>query len=222
MFNQKSKKDPVLSANITNIKERKYWEIWGDVINMSNFLKIALLFSIMLNIFLSIITKKSLNKSPLVIRVDSLGNASAFENIESDQYPSAIEISNFTQYFLQYFTSYNYYTYDEDFTRAFRMMTRPCQIKLNDYLTTAKIVDTIKNEQLKIKVIISEIVTVKDSPEFSNLKIKGVNEVRSYKNPEYYKEEIFEYELTINKVKRSEQTPWGLLVDSFGVSFFKR
>ena len=176
----------------------------------------------MLCIFLVIIVRKSINKMPLVIRVDLLGNAETAKYNKSILAVSPAEISNFTQYFTQYFSAHNFYTYDEDFTKAFKMMTEDCQRKLNDYLTIKNVMNNIKSNQEKTKLTITEIRTVKDSPEYVNLKVKGNREIRSYQNADFYREEIFEAELSIKKVDRSEKTPWGLLVDSWSESLYKQ
>lgn len=201
---------------------RKYFEVFGDTLAQNSFLKHTVLLLVCLLIFMTIIVKTSMVKPPLVIRVDGLGNAEAFKNIKNLQNVTPVEISNFTQYFMQYFTSYNFYTYDEDFTRAFKMMTPACMQKMNDRLTTNQIVESIKNNQFKTKLKIGEIITVKDSPQYINLKVKGTKEIRSYQNSDFYREEIFEDELSIKKVPRTEKTPWGLLVDSWNESLYKR
>ena len=102
------------------------------------------------------------------------------------------------------------------------MMTENYRRKASDYLAANQIIDYIKTNQIKTKLIISEILILKDAKGYINLQVKGTNEVRSYQNPEFYREEIFEYELSLKKVKRTDKTPWGLLVDSWNKSYFKR
>lgn len=206
----------------TNTKKRKYFEVFGDSLNELTFLRKITLFLIMVVIFQTIIIVKSINKKPLVIRVDSLGNANAYKDIESVQAVSPAEVSNFTQYFLQYFTAHNFYTYDEDFTRAFKMMAPNAQRKLNNELIKNKTVNKIKTAQLKTKLTISEINIEKDSPEYINLRVRGTRDIQSYENLDLYKEEIFEDKMVLKKIKRSEKTPWGLLVDNFSEELFKK
>jgi len=211
-----------MSNNTETRKPRKYFEVFGDAINQLNLFKTLTVGLLMLCIFLVIIVRKSINKMPLVIRVDLLGNAETAKYNKSILAVSPAEISNFTQYFTQYFSAHNFYTYDEDFTKAFKMMTEDCQRKLNDYLTIKNVMNNIKSNQEKTKLTITEIRTVKDSPEYVNLKVKGNREIRSYQNADFYREEIFEAELSIKKVDRSEKTPWGLLVDSWSESLYKQ
>ncbi|MDD5688535.1 MAG: VirB8/TrbF family protein [Elusimicrobia bacterium] len=203
-------------------KPSKYFEIFGDTINQLNFLKKCCFFLIMLAIFESIIIVKSINKLPLVLHVDSIGNAQVVKYDKSILAVSPIEVSNFTQYFIQYFSAYDFHAYDDNFTRAFKMMTEECQRKLNDYLTINNVVDNIKSNQLKTTLKISNITTINDSKDWIDLKVKGTREVRSYQNTDFNREEIFEAEMSIKKVKRTENTPWGLLVDAWSETLFKK
>ena len=203
-------------------EQRKYFEVFGETINQLNFFKTLTVFLLMLCIFLVIIVRKSVNKLPLVIRVDSLGYAETAKYDKSILTASPVEISNFAQYFLQYFSAHNFYTYDEDFIKAFKMMTEECQRKLDDYIKIKNITANIKGNQEKTKLTITEIRTVKDSPDYINLKVKGNREIRSYQDVDFYREEIFEAELSIKKVERTEKTPWGLLIDSWNESLYKQ
>lgn len=201
---------------------RKYYEVWGEMANQLNLFKhLTLLFAAAV-IFLSILLTKSINKMPLVIRVDALGNAESFKDVQSANPVTAAEVNNFTQYFLQYWIAGNFYTYEDDLTKAFKMMSEGYQRKASDYLSTHGTMDYIKTNQVKTKMTISEMLILKDTKDYVNLKVKGTNEVRSYQAADFYKEEIFECELSIKKVERSENTPWGLLVDAWNVSYFKK
>jgi hypothetical protein len=203
-------------------KKRKYFEVFGDTINQLNFFKNSTYLLLIIVIFGTIILSRSINKMPLVIRVDALGNTETFKDVKSALNVSPAEVNNFTQYFLQYWTAYNFYTHEDDMARAFNMMTENYTRKGSDYLATNQIVDYIKANQIKTKLIIQEILILKDTKGYINLKVKGTNEIRSYQNPEYFREEIFEYELSFKKVKRSDEMPWGLLVDSWAKSYFKK
>jgi len=200
---------------------RKYFEVFGDTLNQLNLFKTIAFFLLAVVIFQTIIIKTTLKKPPLVIRVDQLGNAEAFKDVKSLQKITPPEIFNFTQYFLHYFIENNFYTYDDDFTKAFLMMTQNCRQRMNDYLNVNKITDGIKDNQLKTKLNITDIRIVKDSPEYINIKVRGTREVKSYQNADFYKEIVFEDELSLKKVERTEKTPWGLMVDAWNESLYK-
>jgi hypothetical protein len=171
---------------------------------------------------LAINLRVALKKTPIVIRVDSLGNAQAFENERSLQKVTSSEMANFVQYFVQYFTAYNFYSYDDDFNRAFAMMTKDCQRKMNSRLGEYGIVDQIKANELKTKLTITEINVVKDTPDTSIIKVKGTRDITSYSKHDVNREEIFDIELVVRKVKRSMNTPWGLLVENFVEELYKK
>jgi len=202
-------------------KQRKYHEIWGNELNQLNFFKKLTLIMAAIVILLLITLKTTLKKPPIVIRVNEVGKAEVLKDIKSLQKLTVPEINNFTQYFLQYFLAHNYYTYDEDFTRAFNMMSPDCRQKLNEYLQANNIINDIKTNQLKTKMQISEIKVEKDSPDYIILKVKGSRDAKSYTTPDYSKETIFEDEITLAKVNRTAEAPWGLLVDSWQESIFK-
>lgn len=208
--------------NIKESPKRVYWEVFGDTVNLLNWFKNLSMILGGAVIFLSILLVQSMNKVPLVIRVDALGNAEAFKNVQSANPVTTAEINNFTQYFLQFWTAGNYYTYEDDFMKAFKMMTENYQRKATDYMSTQDLINHIKQNQVKTKMTISEILVLKDSREFVNLKVKGTNEIKSYQAPDFFREEIFEYELSLKKVERTVNTPWGLLVDSWNPSYFKK
>ena len=214
--------DTAKSEAAAPVPTRKYYEIWGETANQLNWFKNLAFLMAGAVIFLVILLTKSINKMPLVIRVDTLGAAKAFSNVQSANPVTAAEVNNFTQYFLQYWTAGNYYTYEDDLTKAYKMMTENYQRKAGEYLSTHSTMDYIKQNQIKTKMTISEMFILKDSENYVNLKVKGTNEVKSYQAPDFYKEEIFEYELSLKKVERTENTPWGLLVDAWNASYFKK
>jgi len=201
--------------------ERKYFEIWGDSLKELDFFKTLTIALVGLCIFLTVVTVRALKKMPLVIRVDQLGHATAVENVKSNQVVSEIEIFNFAQHFLQNFIAWNVYTCDDDFEKAFKMMSLECQDKMNTYLTSNNIPTQIKEGKLKIKLNITEMIVEKDSPQFVVLKIKGNREVKSYDDQAMNKTVIFEDTLTLKRLPRSTKTPWGLLVDNWSESIYK-
>jgi len=200
---------------------RKYFEVFGDTLNQTNIFKTIIFALLAVAVFQTIIIKTALKKPPLVIRVDQLGNAEAFNDVKSLQKITPPEVFNFTQYFLHYFVENNFYTYDDDFTKAFLMMTQNCQQRLNDYLNVNRVADGIKNNQLKTKLNITDIRIVKDSPDYINIKVRGTREVKSYQNADFYKEIVFEDDLSLKKVDRTERTPWGLMVDAWSEALYK-
>lgn len=201
---------------------RKYFEVFGDTLNELKFFKTLSLCLVVLAIFLVLTLKASLKKPPLVIRVDQIGRAVPVADANTSGALTEPEIANFAQYFLQYFTAWNVYTYNDDFERAFGMMTRDAIRKLNDYLRTNQVESQIRNEQIKIKLTVTDIAVDNNTPDVLNLTVKGYRDITSYANSDIKREQVFEDKLVLKKVVRNAAAPWGLLVDDWSESLFKK
>ncbi|MFA5858190.1 MAG: VirB8/TrbF family protein [Elusimicrobiota bacterium] len=204
-----------------NTTSRKYYEVWGDTLNMLNFLKTIIIILLFIITGLVLLLRQSNNKPPLVITVDKLGQPQAVKNWESQVSITVPELSNFTQTFIDQFTAYDYYTYMENFKKAFKLMTPDCQKKMDTYLAANTVVDQITQSQYKTKVVLSKIDIVKDSKYVVSVKVKGYREVTSYLNPSFSKDIVFETDLVYKKVPRTLETPWGVLVDYYNETIFK-
>ncbi|MDI6640711.1 MAG: VirB8/TrbF family protein [Elusimicrobiota bacterium] len=201
--------------------QRKYYEVWGDTMNLVYFLRTIVIILSALCIYLALMLKKASDKLPLVIKVDEIGQVQAVPNWQSKVAVSEPEIANFTQTFMELFTAYDFYTYDDSFRKAFKMMTPQYQKKADEFMQSNRTVESIQQAQYKTKVNISKIEILKDTPQNVILKIKGYREQRSYLNPDFYKEIIFESELVLSKIKRDFQKPWGLLVENYSETIIK-
>jgi type IV secretory pathway TrbF-like protein len=219
--NKKSKESASIPPKNETESERKYFEVFGDSLNQIEFFKTLTLLLAGLCFFLLLTLKTTFKKPPLVIRVDQLGETQALRNVKSQSAVSAPEISNFTSYFLQYCTAWNYYTYETDLDRALQMSTQEYQQKLKDLIQNEQITQRIQKDQLKIKLTISEIIVENDTPKFTKVKVKGFREIRSYQNAGLVQEIIFESSLILKKVERTTKTPWGLLADNWSESLYK-
>ena len=206
--------------------ERKYYEVWGDnlaLLNLMRWVIILLAFALIGMILLLRIEK---NRLPIVVKVDSLGKPEVVNDWRSLNAVSWPEVQNFTETFMENYTAWNYYTWDENFRKAFKMMTMKYQQTAQADLAKNQIDVEIQKAEYKTKIYISEpyekIVDAKDSVRF---KIKGVRTYESYLNKDFKKEIIFESEFVLKKVirgqkdvskKNSEEvSPWGLLVDYY-------
>lgn len=205
----------------SNISQKKYYEIWADTTNTVYFLR-TICFILVLVVFgLLILLKQSTNKLPLVVKVSELGEAQVVTDWSRHGGISPPEILYFTQTFIELFCGWDYYQYDENFRKAFKMMTLDCQKKMDNYLQTNKIVDQIKQAQFRTKVVLAKVDITKDAKDAVWVKVKGTKTQTSYLNPEYKKNIFFETELVLKKVQRTKEIPWGLLVDYYNETIFK-
>jgi type IV secretory pathway TrbF-like protein len=203
------------------IKERKYFEVFGDSMNWVMFLRSLVIVMAIVIIFLVTMLSRSANKPPLVVAVDKLGNAQAIKDWQNKTAVTLPEIANFTQNFLELWLSWDYYTYLEDFGKAGGMMTEAQQGRAQEYLNVNKVEEQIKAVQSRGKVYITQVDLKKDSKDSVNVAARGYREVYSYTNPDFKKETVFEIEIVAKKVPRSTKTPWGLLVDFYKEDVFK-
>jgi type IV secretory pathway TrbF-like protein len=203
------------------IRERKYFEIFGDSANWVMFLRSLVIILLIIIVFLITMLSRSVNKPPLVVKVDKIGRAEAIENWESKTAVSVPEIANFTQTFTELWLRWDFYTYLEDFTKAAFMMTEQQQKNAQEYLNANKVEEQIKTVQARGKVYITQIEVKKDSKESVLVAVRGYREVYSYLNPDFKKETVFEIEIVAKKVKRTNKAPWGLLVDFYKEDVFK-
>ncbi len=203
------------------INERKYYEVWGDTLNTLFFLRTLCILLVLVVVGLVVLLKQSMNKLPIVVKVSELGKPEVVSDWQNKVFVSPPEILNFTQTFIELFCGWDYYQYDENFRKAFKLMTPECAKKLDEYLLTNKIVEQIKQAQFRTKIQLAKVDITKDSKEAVWVKVKGTKIQTSYLNPDYKKNIFFETELVFKKVPRTVQTPWGLLVDYYSETIFK-
>jgi len=212
---------PQIAGSTSGRKEKKYYEVWADTVNTLYFLR-TICFILVLVVFgLLILLKQSVNKLPLVVKVSKIGETQVVSDWSRLSGISPPEILYFTQTFIELFCGWDYYQYDENFRKAFKMMTPDCQKKLDNYLQTNKIVDQIRQAQYRTKITLARVDITKDSKDAVWVKVKGTKTQTSYLNPEYKKNIFFETELVLKKVKRTKEIPWGLLVDYYNETIFK-
>jgi len=210
----------VTQSQVTQ-RDKKYYEVRGDALNMLYFLRTLCIILAFAVVGLLILLKQSMNKLPLVVKVSELGQPQIVADWQSKIFVSPPEIVNFTQTFLEGFCGWDYYQYDDNFRKVFKLMTPECSKKLDEYLLANKFVDQIKQAQLRTKINFAKIDITKDTKDAVWVKVKGTKIQTSYLNPEYKKNIFFETELVYKKVPRTLQTPWGLLVDYYNETIFK-
>ena len=60
-------------------KEQKYYEVFGSHLEYFSFLKTAVLILSFISVFLILVIVKQINKPPVVIRVDGVGNVQSMK-----------------------------------------------------------------------------------------------------------------------------------------------
>jgi len=200
-------------------KQVRYYEIWSEISQSAKWSRIisiiiSFAFLVMLLAFL-----RMSSKPLMVVRVDTLGNPAIVE-ARKENTISPQEVQNFVLYFVNYWRGLDYYSYDDNFRRLFdNMMTSKMISAGNGYLQENKIIETIKSEQLRYKIKISQVTIKSLSRQSAVVEVSGVREEGSYKPNSKVKTINFIATLNLLVVPRTT-SPWGLLCDGYEEKVF--
>ncbi len=201
--------------------EPAYYEVWGSLEKTNKVLWVALWFAVTVAVLALILVRVAIHRPPVVIRVDGEGQAQVVADPQEPPVSEA-EVKNFLSLFERFYTGLNAYTCDADLKLAFAMMTPDFQRKAGDMLKRSGIVEQVKSEQLKTTLFLIELSIVRDTADVLECKVKGYRQTNSYKLDGPAGEVVFEHDIILKKVPRSQTAPNGVLVDGYLESVFKR
>jgi hypothetical protein len=204
------------------VETPKYFETIGDTISQNKLLKIFIVLISTIAILELVVIHSLMNKPPLVIKVNEVGNTYASVQDFKSTLPSKHEVSNFIHYFEEYFVANDIYTYKTYFKKAFSMMTENAEKQCYRYILDKNIEAFIEREQIKTALSIANIEILSDTGELLTLSVKGNKQITSYENKNFYKEIIFEHVLILKRIPRTEKEPWGLLIEAWEEKLFKQ
>jgi hypothetical protein len=196
-------------------QERKYFEIFGDLVLINNFKTTVIIILLGIIISLVVLCWNLMNKPPIVIRVMPSGDILSFRNAVLYQNTSGPEVKNFASLFIKFYTAYNYYSYLDDFANAESMMTTKMKSQATQEIQSKGIENYIKTNTLKTSIEIKSITVLKDTPDFIELRLTGRRKLTSYEDSKFNRDEGFDIEISILKTERTEKQPYGLLVDNY-------
>jgi len=199
-----------------------YYEVWGGLESANRALWVALWFAVTVALLSLIMLRTMLRRPPVVIRVAESGQAEIARDAGRQPPVSEAEIKNFLSLFERFFTGLNAYTYDADLRLAFSMMTQGFQAKADEMLKREGTVETLKANQSRIMVVLTELKVLRDTAEVIECRVMGNRQIGSYKPDETTGEVVFEHDIILRKVPRSEQAPYGVLVEDFHESVYKK
>lgn len=199
-----------------------YYEVWGGLESANKALWLALWLAVTVALLALALLRVQSRRPPVVIRVDSTGQSAAVSGVDREPPVGEAEVRNFLALFERFFIELNTYTYDADLRLAFTMMTPEFQSKANDLLKRENTVENLKANQTKTTLVLTELRVVRDTAQVFECKVKGYRQVASYKPDAAAGEVVFEHDVVLRKVPRSQQSPYGILVEDFHESVFKR
>ena len=199
-----------------------YYEVWGGLESANKALWAALWLAMTVAILALVLLRVQSRRPPVVIKVDGNGQSVTLAGVERQPPVGEAEVRNFLALFERFFIELNAYTYDADLRLAFTMMTPEFQAKANDQLKRENTVDNLKSNLTKTTLFLTELRVQRDTSEVFECKVKGYRQVGSYKPDATAGEVVFEHDVVLLKVPRSQQSPYGILGQDFRESVCNR
>ena len=201
--------------------ERRYFEVFGDVVAEALFLRNLSILLAALCLILSIGLIRLSHKPPLVVRVDRLSEPAAFAGLGVDAAVTGPEVRNFAEHFTRDLLGWDLYTLDDDINRALGMMTPEAAARMKRRLDGLNVTQKVQADSLRTKVIVAEISVEKDTPHAVRVKVRGSRVASSYDKQDLHRETLFEDTLVARKVERTLLSPWGLLIEEWSENVFR-
>lgn len=221
LFKKHSPAPPPAAVPALPLGEPAYFEVWGGLESANRALWLAVWFSTTVAILCLIMVRALLCRPPLVIRVSDAGVAQVAADPGRQPSVTEAEVKNFLILFERFYTGLNVYTYEADLRLAFSMMTPSYQGKANDALKRDGSIETLKQNQGRITVTLTELKVLRDTPEILECRVMGNRQVGSYKPDGNVGQVVFEHDIILRKVPRSEQAPYGVLVENVHESLYE-
>jgi hypothetical protein len=211
-------------SNLFNYKDeykkrngRLFYEIWGDLEAQNTTLKIII-------VLMSLITLTSLltafytykaDRIPVVIRVNSVGNAQVLRNLPFNNKTGMGEIVYFSKSFIREFTGFNSIMIKTELSRALNKMSEAYGKKTLRAVIRSRFVQKMEKADITSKIKFKKIKLIKQTVNHDELKLYVIRTVISNSDTSVKNEAAYEDKLILKRVKRSVQYPFGLEVVYF-------
>jgi hypothetical protein len=211
-------------SNLFNYKDgykkrngRLFYEIWGDLEAQNATLKIVI-------VLMSLITLASLstafytykaNRIPVVIRVNSVGNAKILRNLPFNNKTGMGEITYFSKSFVREFTAFNSIMIKTELSRALNKMSETYGKKTLRAIIRSRFVQKMEKADITSKIKFKKIKLIKQTVNHDELKLYVIRTVISNSDTSVKNAAAYEDKLILKRVKRSIQYPFGLEVVYF-------
>jgi len=158
----------------------------------------------------------ALNRQPLVIRVDDVGNAAVIRDLKTNNMAMEVEIRAFAKDFLRSYLQISSITVKNDLARALNMMSKRMQKDHINELRSTKFLARLIRANISTRFDIRKMAITSDSNSRIYLDVRGISTTRPLEDsaaPASQKGIIAN--LVLIRVPRTEQSPHGLLVEDF-------
>ena len=196
---------------------RLFYEIWGDLEAQNTTLKIII-------VLMSLITSTSLltafytykaNRIPVVIRVNSAGNAKVLRNLPFNNKTGMGEIVYFSKSFVREFTGFNSIMIKTELSRALNKMSETYGKKTLRAIIRSRFVQKMEKADITSKIKFKKIKLIKQTVNHDELKLYVIRTVISNSDTSAKNAAAYEDKLILKRIKRSVQYPFGLEVVYF-------
>lgn len=211
-------------SNLFNYKDdskkrngRLFYEIWGDLEAQNTALKmIIVLMSIisLMSIFTAFYTYKT-NRVPVVIRVNSAGNAKVLRNLPFNNKTGMGEIVYFSKSFVREFTGFNSIMIKTELSRALNKMSQNYGKKTLNMIIRSSFVQKMEKAGITSKIKFKKIKLIKQTVNHDELKLYVIRTVISDSDTSVKNSAAYEDKIILKRIKRSIQYPFGLEVVYF-------
>ena len=211
-------------SNLFNYKDdskkrngRLFYEIWGDLEAQNTALKmIIVLMSIisLMSIFTAFYTYKT-NRVPVVIRVNSAGNAKVLRNLPFNNKTGMGEIVYFSKSFVREFTGFNSIMIKTELSRALNKMSQNYGKKTLNMIIRSRFVQKMEKAGITSKIKFKKIKLIKQTVNHDELKLYVIRTVISDSDTSVKNSAAYEDKIILKRIKRSIQYPFGLEVVYF-------
>ncbi len=211
-------------SNLFNYKDdskkrngRLFYEIWGDLEAQNTALKmIIVLMSIisLMSIFTAFYTYKT-NRVPVVIRVNSAGNAKVLRNLPFNNKTGMGEIVYFSKSFVREFTGFNSIMIKTELSRALNKMSQNYGKKTLNMIIRSRFVQKMEKGGITSKIRFKKIKLIKQTVNHDELKLYVIRTVISDSDTSVKNSAAYEDKIILKRIKRSIQYPFGLEVVYF-------
>ncbi len=212
MGNLLNSKDDIKKRN-----SRLFYEIWGDLESQNAALKVVILLMSLILIaalFTSFYTYK-INRVPIVIRVNSAGNARVLRNLPFNNRVGIGEIVYFSKSFVREFTGFNSLMIKTELSRALNKMSPDYGEKTLKMIVKNGFIQKMEKAGITSVIKFKKIKLIRQTVNHDELKLYIVRTVVSDDDSNIKNNAAYEDKLILKRVKRSVQYPFGLEVVYF-------
>ncbi|MCL4498207.1 MAG: hypothetical protein M1467_08920, partial [Deltaproteobacteria bacterium] len=203
--------------DIKKRNSRLFYEIWGDLESQNAALKVVILLMSLILIaalFTSFYTYK-INRVPIVIRVNSAGNARVLRNLPFNNRVGMGEIVYFSKSFVREFTGFNSLMIKTELSRALNKMSPDYGEKTLKIIVKNGFIQKMEKAGITSIIKFKKIKLIRQTVNHDELKLYIVRTVVSDDDSNIKNNAAYEDKLILKRIKRSVQYPFGLEVVYF-------